>query len=214
MVIPPPSKPYSSGAASQPMMPSRNPYQQTMGSGSYRPFSAPGTGPQSQQQQHARNRSYNPKDRIPTSSQSYTVGGGDGGGGVGSSGGSVTSRRTTSSGGGGRIRNITATSDYSFSGGGTAAGSVTSRRTTSRGGRGGIRNITATSNYSFSGGGTAAANANANAGGPGRKRALSPSNAYAANKSSSGSWYNGQQVPRSPSNYHQQSRHQGQGYRR
>jgi hypothetical protein len=168
MVIP--SKPYGSGAKSQPMMPSRNSYQQTMGS--YRSSSAPGTGSQQQQQQQqqALNRSYNPSDRIPVSSQSYAAGGS---GGVGSSGGSVTSRSTTSS-GGGRIRNITATSNYSFSGG-TAA-------------------------------------ANANAGGPGRKRALSPSNAYAANKSF-GSSYN-TQAPRGPSNYNQQSRHPGQGYRR
>jgi hypothetical protein len=176
IVIPPPSKPYGSGAVSQPMMPSRNPYQQTMGS--YRSSSAPGSQQQQQQQQQqAMNRSYNPSDRIPVSSQSYAAGGS---GGVGSSGGSVTSRSTTSS-GGGRIRNITATSNYFFSGGTTAA--------------------------------------TANAGGPGRKRALSPSNAYAANKSS-GSSYN-TQVPRGPSNYHQQrqrqhqqSRHPGQGYHR
>merc|ERR1712238_223155 len=88
-----------------------------------------------------------------------------------------------------------------------SGGSVSSNSTTSSGGH--IRKITATSKYSFSG--TAAA------GGPGRKRALSPSNAYAANKGVG--LYT--QVPRGPSNYHQQrqqqqqqSRHPGQGYNR
>jgi len=90
-----------------------------------------------------------------------------------------------------------------------SGGSVSSNSTTSSGGH--IRKITATSNYSFSG--TAAAAA----GGPGRKRALSPSNAYAANKGV-GSYT---QVPRGPSNYHQQRQQQqqqsrlpGQGYNR
>lgn len=98
------------------------------------------------------------------------------------------------------------TSQCHASGGGE---SVSSHSTTSSGG-GHIRKITATSNYSFSG--TAAA-----AGGPGRKRALSPSKAYATNKGV-GSY---SQVPRGPSNYHQQrqrqqqqSRHPGQGYNR